>query len=68
MPDPASSFFVGNAPLGASYASPLLNFGQLSQIPQDIFQGQQRARTTALQQPVIDPTTGQPTKWLSIDG
>lgn len=49
MPDPASSFMVGNAPGGASYAAPLLNFSQLSQYPQDLFQGQQRARTTALQ-------------------
>ena len=49
MPDPASSFMVGNAPSGASYAAPLLNFAPLSQLPQDYFQGQQRARTTRLQ-------------------
>jgi hypothetical protein len=61
MPEPASSFFVGNAPQGVSYAAPLLNFAQLSQLPQDYFQGTQRQRTLSLQQPVIDPSTGQPT-------
>ena len=59
--EPASSFFVGNPPQGASYAGPILQFAQLSQLPDDYFQGQQRARTLSLQQPVIDPNTGQPT-------
>lgn len=49
MPDPASSYMVGNAPQGASYGAPLVNFGALKDYPEDYFQGQQRARTTALQ-------------------
>lgn len=36
-------------PGGASYAAPLLDFTQLSKIPEQVFQGQQRARTRDLQ-------------------
>src|SRR5580698_9857257 len=49
MPDPASSYMVGNAPYGVSYAAPLVNFGALGDYPQDYFAGQQRRRTTNLQ-------------------
>jgi hypothetical protein len=64
MPEPASSFAVGNAPYPASYASPLLNFGQLAQLPDQVFQGNQRQRTMALQNAFPDglpkdKTTGQ---------
>jgi hypothetical protein len=49
MSFPASSYAVGNAPAGASYAAPLMNFGAIAQYPEQLYQGQQRARTTALQ-------------------
>src|ERR1700675_2062611 len=49
IPEPASSFMTGNAPGAPNYAAPLLNFSQLAQLPEQYFQGQQRARTTALQ-------------------
>jgi hypothetical protein len=39
----------------------LLNFAPIANLPQTFFQGNQNARTLALQQPVIDPNTGQPT-------
>ncbi len=42
MADP-SSFAVGNAPGGASYSAPLLNFSALANAPQTIFEAQQRA-------------------------
>jgi hypothetical protein len=45
----AADFMVGNAPAGANYAAPLLNFAPIANAPQDLFQGQQRARTTRLQ-------------------
>jgi len=38
-----------NAPYGAQYSPPLLNFGALAELPNDIFQAQQRARTQAMQ-------------------
>jgi hypothetical protein len=49
MPEPASSFMVGNAPYPASYAAPLLNFDKLAQLPDDFFKGTQQKRTLALQ-------------------
>ena len=65
MADP-SSFAVGNAPQGASYAAPLLDFSRLANAPQTIFEAQQRARVTALQHAFPkglsefkDPKTGQ---------
>jgi hypothetical protein len=56
----ASDYMVGNAPAAASYAAPLLNFAPVANYPQDYFQGQQRQRELALQQPFVDPPTGQP--------
>jgi hypothetical protein len=56
MPDP-SSFMVGNAPQGASYAAPLVGFqigDRLAALPEEYYKAQLRA-------PVIDPRTGQPT-------
>jgi hypothetical protein len=38
-----------NAPSGMSFAPPLMPFMQAADLPNDYFQGQQRARTTALQ-------------------
>jgi len=49
MPEPASSFMVGNAPYPASYAAPLLNFDKLAELPDAYFKGTQQARTLALQ-------------------
>jgi hypothetical protein len=49
MPESAASFAVGNAPYGASYAAPLLNFDKLAQLPETFFKGTQNARTLALQ-------------------
>jgi hypothetical protein len=60
----ASDFMVGNAPGGANYAAPLVGFGigdRLADLPNQYFKGTQQARTLAMQQPVIDPNTGQPT-------
>ena len=61
MPDPASSFFVGNAPQGANYAAPLLSFAPLAGLPDDFYRGrqnqfqqQQNQRTLELQRPVLD--------------
>ena len=45
----ASDFSVGNAPYGASYAGPLVNFAPLSQAPDAYFKGQQQRRTLDLQ-------------------
>jgi hypothetical protein len=56
MPDP-SSFMVGNAPQGASYAAPFVGFqigDRLAALPEEYYKAQLRA-------PVIDPRTGQPT-------
>jgi hypothetical protein len=56
MPDP-SSFMVGNAPQGASYAAPLVGFqigDRLAALPEEFYKAQLRA-------PVIDPRTGRPT-------
>src|SRR6185437_10107961 len=47
--DPASSFSTGNAPAGASYAAPLLNFAPIANYPNAYFQGQQNQRKLALQ-------------------
>ena len=43
------NFFTGNAPQGASYSAPLLNFQALANAPQTIWDAQQHARTRALQ-------------------
>lgn len=40
---------VGNAPRGANYAGPLLDFAPIAAYPQDYFAGQQRQRALALQ-------------------
>jgi hypothetical protein len=47
-----------NPPYATSYSAPLLSFAALGQLPEDAFQAAQRARTLALQAPVIDPRTG----------
>lgn len=46
--DPASSFIVGNAPQGASYAAPLMNFSPLANMAQDYYQGQALQRQQAM--------------------
>lgn len=59
----ANSYMVGNAPGAPNYAAPLVGFqigDRLADLPKQYFEGQQRARTTALQQPILDPNTGQP--------
>lgn len=59
----ASDYMVGNAPAGASYAAPLVGqfLGQqFEKMPQEYFEGQQRARTTNIQKPILGPD-GQPT-------
>jgi hypothetical protein len=57
----ASDFIVGNAPSPASFAAPLRDFSALADIPNAYFQGTQQARQRQLQQPIVDPRTGQPT-------
>jgi hypothetical protein len=48
----ASDFMVGNAPNAPNYAAPLIGMqlgDRIAQLPEQYFAGQQRARTTALQ-------------------
>jgi hypothetical protein len=48
----ASDYFVGNAPGGVNYAAPLIGMqlgDRLADLPNQYFQGTQRARTLALQ-------------------
>lgn len=69
MPEPASSFMVGNAPGGVSFASPLLNFSPIGNLPQDYYQGQvnqrQLARMNAFRNGV--PTVTNPDGTQSLD-
>ncbi|HEV2473793.1 MAG TPA: hypothetical protein VGS41_14045, partial [Chthonomonadales bacterium] len=44
-----SAFMTGNAPGGANYAAPLLDFSPLARLPQDYYAGTQMARQQALQ-------------------
>jgi hypothetical protein len=65
MPD----YSVGNAPGGASYAAPLVGFQfgkAISDLPDDYFKGTQQARQLALQKPILDPATGQPSQDLNV--
>jgi hypothetical protein len=65
MPD----YSVGNAPGGASYAAPLVGFQfgkALSDLPDEYFKGTQQARQLALQKPILDPVTGQPSQDASV--
>lgn len=61
----ASDYMTGNAPAGANYAAPLLDFSPLAKLPEEYFAGQQRARATRMQNAFpngvpTDPKTGQP--------
>lgn len=48
-PESANSFMTGNAPAGANYAAPLVNFSELAQLPDQYFKGTQNRRTLNLQ-------------------
>lgn len=60
----ASDYMLPGAPQGNSYAAPIVNFGEIGNLPQAWQQGQQYARQRALQTAFpnglpMDPATGQ---------
>jgi hypothetical protein len=61
----ASDFMVGNAPQGASYSAPLVGFAfgkALADLPDSFMAGREQARTRAMQAPILDPNTGEPSQ------